>query len=192
MVVTKTCRPQLGSKIMARLQNRPVCGDMFRKSCFVDLQELLFLIGNYWVYIDVKTSCLVTSLQFEEYFPPNSGFAEFRKCVVPFVPLSHSVRVVDVMHVADAVRVSLLYMLEQGFLGKYSRQPVTDKHMAFVSNLDEFNMCLWGRVIWDFTYRKLYTMLDNIEEHLNPDAPRVSNRHTYTLQGFVYSFKDLP
>nr|KAJ0195556.1 hypothetical protein LSAT_V11C700373650 [Lactuca sativa] len=95
---------------------------------------------------------------------------------------------VDLMHVfndlphqlgdADAIRVSLLYMLEQGFLGKHPRQPVTNERLAIISNLGEFNI-------------QLRTFFDKIGEHLNPTEARVDSRHTYTLQGFVYKFKIL-
>nr|KAJ0210735.1 hypothetical protein LSAT_V11C400178920 [Lactuca sativa] len=67
----------------------------------------------------------------------------------PFVPLSCFVSMDDLTNVfnmshhqlsnEDVVRVSLIYMLEQGFLGKYLRQPVTNEHIAVVSNLQEFN-----------------------------------------------------
>ena len=87
--------PKLGRKIMVRLQNRPVCGVMFRQSYFGDymnmsmaiecrpllcnylmckdfttfdpvyLQELLFPIGDYRVCFDKKAFCFVTDLQFE-------------------------------------------------------------------------------------------------------------------------------
>nr|KAJ0224544.1 hypothetical protein LSAT_V11C100026680 [Lactuca sativa] len=80
-VATTTCKPELGREIMALLQNRPICGAMFRQSCFgdyvnmpmgverhpllyhyimfkeantfdlVDLEELLFPIGNYRIWV---------------------------------------------------------------------------------------------------------------------------------------------
>nr|KAJ0187821.1 hypothetical protein LSAT_V11C900464810 [Lactuca sativa] len=65
------------------------------------------------------------------------------------------------LSVADAIGVSLLFMLEYQ----------------------------WDRVILDFTYRQPHTIFDKTEDHLNPNAPRISSRHTYTLQRFVYAFK---
>nr|KAJ0212483.1 hypothetical protein LSAT_V11C400189960 [Lactuca sativa] len=46
-----------------------------------------------------------------------------------------------------------------------------------------------GRLIWEFTYKKLRSLVDNIEDHLKPNSARINSRHTYTLQGFVYAFK---
>nr|KAJ0201299.1 hypothetical protein LSAT_V11C600333130 [Lactuca sativa] len=66
---------------------------------------------------------------------------------------------------------------------------VTNELLAIVSNLDEFNRYLWGRVILDFTYTQLCTVFDTIKGHLNPNEPRVGSRHTYTMLGFVYTFK---
>nr|KAJ0214399.1 hypothetical protein LSAT_V11C400200560 [Lactuca sativa] len=64
-------------------------------------------------------------------------------------------------------KVSLLHMLEQGFLGKYLRQPVTNERM------------IQGGLIWGLTYKQMCTVFDKIDDHLNPNVPR----------GFVYAFK---
>nr|KAJ0209577.1 hypothetical protein LSAT_V11C400181830 [Lactuca sativa] len=48
---------------------------------------------------------------------------------------------------------------------------------------------LWGRVIWDLTYKQLRIVFEKIEDHLNPNVPIFRSRHTYTLHGFVYAFK---
>lgn len=73
----------------------------------------------------------------------------FKQRVFSFVSPSHLVRIVNGMHVfndllhqlddSDAVRFSLLYMLEQGFCGKYHCQPVTEELLALLFKLDEFN-----------------------------------------------------
>nr|KAJ0210926.1 hypothetical protein LSAT_V11C400189790 [Lactuca sativa] len=142
----------------------------------VDLEELLFLVGDYQVCFDRKAFCLVTGLRFGDYFHPSSNFSAFKEHVFPFVPLSCSVSMDDLTNVfnnslyqlsnEDVVRVSLLYMLEQGFSEKYPRQPVTNERMALVR-----------------------TVFDKIEDHLDPNSARIGSRHTYTLQGFVYAIK---
>nr|KAJ0220835.1 hypothetical protein LSAT_V11C200071540 [Lactuca sativa] len=106
---------------MVRLQNRPICGLMFRQSCFgdyvnmlmgvechpllchylmfkevttfdpIDLKELLFPVGDYQVCFDKKAFCFVTGLRFGDYFHPSSSFAEFRERVFPFVSISRSI-----------------------------------------------------------------------------------------------------
>nr|KAJ0211343.1 hypothetical protein LSAT_V11C400167680 [Lactuca sativa] len=50
-------------------------------------------------------------------------------------------------------------------------------------------MYLWGRLIWDFTYKQLHTVFDKIEDYLNSNWARIGSRHTYNLHGFVYAFK---
>nr|KAJ0206442.1 hypothetical protein LSAT_V11C500228890 [Lactuca sativa] len=155
---------------MACLQNRQVCAVMFWQSCFGDylnmpmgiechpllchylmckevttFDPLLFPIGDYQVCFDRKAFCLVTGLQYGDYFHPNSSFVAFRERVFPFVPLSCSVSMDDLMDIfnkslhqlsnENVVRVSLLYILEQGFLGKYPRQLVNNERTTLVSNL---------------------------------------------------------
>nr|KAJ0217378.1 hypothetical protein LSAT_V11C300148460 [Lactuca sativa] len=116
---------------------------------------------------------------------------EFRQRVFLFVSFSCSVRVVDFIYMfnnlvhrlndVDVMRVSLLFYLEQEFLGKYPRPPVIAEHMTLESNLDEFNSYPWCRVMWDFTNKQLRSMFDKIEEFLNPNVPRIISRHTYCL-----------
>nr|KAJ0193079.1 hypothetical protein LSAT_V11C800403720 [Lactuca sativa] len=74
----------------------------------------------------------------------------------------------------DMVRVSLLYMLEQGFLGKCPRQLVTNECMTLVSNLQEFNRADWG-----FHLQIVYSVFDKTEDHLNPNAPRILIMETF-------------
>nr|KAJ0210217.1 hypothetical protein LSAT_V11C400167670 [Lactuca sativa] len=97
----------------------------------IDLEELLFLVCDYRVCFDRKAFCLVNSQRFGDYFHPRSDFAAFRERVFPFVTLSRSLSKDDLTNVfnnsfhqlsnKDIVKVSLLYMLKQGFLGKYSQ-----------------------------------------------------------------------
>nr|KAJ0191856.1 hypothetical protein LSAT_V11C800419220 [Lactuca sativa] len=111
----------------------------------VDLEELLIPIGDYRVCFDMKSFYLVIDLRFEDYFHLSYGFVAFRERVFPYVLLSRLVSMVNLINVfnnllhqlsnEDVVRVSLLYMLEQGLLEQYPRQPATNEHMAFVSNL---------------------------------------------------------
>nr|KAJ0203728.1 hypothetical protein LSAT_V11C500265210 [Lactuca sativa] len=165
----------------------------------IGLKELLFSVGDYRVCFDRKALCLVIGLRFGDYFYPSFGFVAFIERVFPFVPLSVSMCMDDLTNVLnnslhqlsneDVVRVSMLYMLEQGFLGKYMRQPVINERMWLVSNLQEFNRYPWRRLIWDFTYKQICTMFDKIYDHLNPNCVRIGSRHTYTLQEFIHAFK---
>nr|KAJ0198182.1 hypothetical protein LSAT_V11C700375320 [Lactuca sativa] len=170
----------------AQLQHLQLCATMFRQSCFGDMLtcrwELLFLVHEYRVCVNMKAFCLITYLRFEDYFPPVLILHNSNNIMANLMHVFN-----DLLHEfgnADAARVSLLYMLKQRFLGKCLRQLVTNNRLAIVSNLDECN-----KVIWDFTYTQLCTVFDKIEEHLNPTEARVDNRHTYTVQGFVYVFK---
>nr|KAJ0210494.1 hypothetical protein LSAT_V11C400182210 [Lactuca sativa] len=154
----------------------------------VDLKELLFQVHNYRVWFKRKAFCLMTGLRFDDYFPTTSSLTQFKH---------YSVKVVDIMQVsndslyqledADVVRVSLMYMLEHGFYGRYPRQEVNEEYLTFVYNLAEFN-----RVILDFNYRQLSDVFDKTKELLNPTETRVSSRPTYIAQGFVYALKLCP
>ncbi|CAI9291306.1 unnamed protein product [Lactuca saligna] len=130
-----------------------------------DLHELLFLVHDYLVCFNRKAFCLIIGLWFRKYFPRVLILHSSEKHAFSFVSLSRLVRMADLMH------------------------SVTNELLAIVSNLDEFNRYLWGRVIWDFTYKQLCIVFDKIMGHLNPNEPRVGSRHTYTMLGFVYAFK---
>lgn len=102
---------------MAHLNNRPVCGVLFRKLCFgdyvnmqmgvechplrfhylmckkfntfdqFDLQELLFPVDDYQVWFNRKALCLVPDLRFGEYSPPPSPISGFRRVQKMRVPI---------------------------------------------------------------------------------------------------------
>lgn len=88
----------------------------------VDLEELLFPIGDYWVCFDKRAFCLTIGFQFRDYLRATSSLSRFKQCVFPFVLGSKSVKVADVIQVfntslhrlseGDVIRVSLMYMLE--------------------------------------------------------------------------------
>nr|KAJ0203492.1 hypothetical protein LSAT_V11C500246710 [Lactuca sativa] len=151
---------------------------MFRQSCFGDYVNMLMGVECHPLLCHYLMCKKFTTLM-------HSGFAEFREHVFLFVPLSCSVSVADLMHVfnnllhqlsnEDVVRVSLMYMLEQGFLGEYPRQPVTNEHMTLV-HMRQIDM-------------GFHLQTDVLRTILKPKSPRVGSRETYTLQGFVYAFK---
>nr|KAJ0213491.1 hypothetical protein LSAT_V11C400212140 [Lactuca sativa] len=106
---------------MARLNNRPVYGAMFTKSCFGDYLNIHMGVEGH----PLVNILLGHRLAVQGVSPPSSGFREFRQHMFPFVLLSCSVRVAELIHMinnlrhqlsnADAVIVSLLFMLEQEF-----------------------------------------------------------------------------
>nr|KAJ0215744.1 hypothetical protein LSAT_V11C300131390 [Lactuca sativa] len=174
MIVTTTCRPELGSVHMPTgVECHPLlCHYLMCKEATifdpVDLEEILFPVGDYRVCFDRKAFYLVTGLRFGDYFHPSSDFAAFREHMFPFVPFSRSMSMDDLTNVfnnslhhqlsnEDVVRVSMMYP--------------------------------WGILIWYFTYTQLRIVFDKIKDHLNPNSARISSGHTYTLQRFVYAFK---
>nr|KAJ0201788.1 hypothetical protein LSAT_V11C600337960 [Lactuca sativa] len=105
---------------MVGLQHRPISVTMFRASLF----------GTRLSGLPRKERFLQDyRLAIWGLFPPSSDFAQFRQHVFPFLSALRLVRIADLMQVfnhllhqlgdADTVRVSLLYMLEHEFSGKY-------------------------------------------------------------------------
>nr|KAJ0201358.1 hypothetical protein LSAT_V11C600330630 [Lactuca sativa] len=142
----------------------------------VDLEELLFPVGNYPVCFVRKAFCLITSLRFGDYFHPGSSFTAFRECVFPFVPLSRSTSMDNLTNVFNN-----------------SLHQLRNQVMDFSGNTrdSQLLMNIWhsSLICKSLTGLTLRTVFYKIEDHLNPNSARISSGHTYTLQGFVYAVK---
>nr|KAJ0212143.1 hypothetical protein LSAT_V11C400192720 [Lactuca sativa] len=86
----------------------------------------------------------------------------------------------------DGVCVILLYILNQGFLGKEFNDKVTKEFLWVVENLDGCNRFCWGSYLWSKTYTNLPGIFKNFKDHMSkhPTKPYV-----YTLLGFVIPLK---
>nr|KAJ0215425.1 hypothetical protein LSAT_V11C300123100 [Lactuca sativa] len=118
---------------MARLQNRLVCGPCVRQSCFGDYVNMLMVVECHILLCHYLISKEFTNFDPSFYFRlatiefaltgkhsvwsltcvsgiisiPVLVFVEFRECVFPFMLLSRSMSMADLMHVFN----NLLYQL---------------------------------------------------------------------------------
>lgn len=116
----------------------------------LDVNELLFHVDSYWLCFIKRVFYLITSLKFRiisllVYCLHSLDF------IHPFFRLSWVLIWLkfDVIWVfnnllhqlfdEDAVRVSLLLMLENKFSGRYPKQPLHDEYIALVFDLDQIN-----------------------------------------------------
>ncbi|GKA92493.1 phospholipase-like protein, partial [Tanacetum coccineum] len=91
----------------------------------------------------------------------------------------------------DAVRVCLLLALEVIFIGKKLVDEVPDTLMRLVENLVVWNDFRWGEYIWRHLYDQIMNVVNkNKWEHLKGLSKSRNYVPTYTLSGFVWSFKD--
>ncbi|GJX57755.1 hypothetical protein Tco_0287652 [Tanacetum coccineum] len=90
----------------------------------------------------------------------------------------------------DAVRVCLLLALEVIFIGKKLVDEVPDTLMRLVENLVVWNDFRWGEYIWRHLYDQIMNVVNkNKWEHLKGLSKSRNYVPTYTLSGFVWSFK---
>ncbi|GJT18433.1 phospholipase-like protein [Tanacetum coccineum] len=88
----------------------------------------------------------------------------------------------------DAVRICLLVLLQQGFLGHQLSHNVSDDMLKLVEHLSNcWNIFPWGSYIWQYTYSQLRDALPR--RKLLHDAKREKGEKIqYTMTGFVWAF----
>ncbi|PWA57127.1 phospholipase-like, Aminotransferase-like mobile domain protein [Artemisia annua] len=90
----------------------------------------------------------------------------------------------------DAIRISLLLVLEVIFMGRLLTCQVDDTLMRLVENLDTWNAFPWGEHIWTHLYDQLHNVMDNhTDKHLLGLKKNPTSKPTYTLGGFVFAFQ---
>ena len=90
----------------------------------------------------------------------------------------------------DAVRVCLLLALEVIFIKKKLVDEVPDTLMRLVENLEVWNDFRWGEYIWRHLYDQIMNVVSKKKwEHLEGLSKSRNYVPTYTLSGFVWSFK---
>nr|GEW74803.1 phospholipase-like protein [Tanacetum cinerariifolium] len=91
----------------------------------------------------------------------------------------------------DVVRVCLLLALEVIFMGKKLVDEVPDTLIRLVENLKVWNDIRWVEYIWRHLYDHILNLVNkNKWEHLPGLSKSRNYVPTYTLSGFVWSFKD--
>ena len=90
----------------------------------------------------------------------------------------------------DAIRISLLLVLEVIFMGRLLTCQVDDTLMRLAENLEAWNSFPWGEHIWRQLYDQLHNVMDNhTDKHLLGLKKNPKYVPTYTLSGFVFGFQ---
>lgn len=91
----------------------------------------------------------------------------------------------------DAVRLCLLLILENVFMGKQERCVISDEILVLVDDLYAWNAFPWGEYIWVEFHNRIYNSVLKVRErHLTEIAEKgPSYNATYTLCGFAFALK---
>nr|KAJ0219184.1 hypothetical protein LSAT_V11C300108670 [Lactuca sativa] len=167
------------------------------------IKRLYFRVGNTKMVYGPEEFCLITGFNFGEY-PKNIGrkgseklLSSKKRCLLRerLFPdhTNSSVKIGDLKRLilnrtflalddVDAVRVCLIYILCEGFLGKEVNDRVLQDWFFFAENLNLWNSFAWGSYLWDFTYVDLEDTWNKIHNYLS-----LSERGQ-TLKYFVSGF----
>nr|KAJ0184680.1 hypothetical protein LSAT_V11C900485880 [Lactuca sativa] len=169
---------------------------MLRPTAEMDAAErLYFRFSRHTLSFGSEEFCLVTGLymgrcpksriEFSTMYKHVYGENTFRSRVFPY-RTDTSLVVEDLeflilnqrfndISAQDGVRVILLYILNQGFLGKELNDKVTKE-----------SLFSWGSYLWSKTYPKLSGMFKKFEDHMSNHPTKAI---VYTLSGFVIPLK---
>nr|KAJ0216027.1 hypothetical protein LSAT_V11C300144170 [Lactuca sativa] len=168
------------------------------------IKRLYFRVGNTKMVYGPEEFCLMTGFNFGEY-PKNIGKKVSEKLVTSkkrcllcerLFPnhTNSSVKIGDLKSLilnqtflevddADAVRVCLIYILCECFLGKEINDRVPQDWFFFAENLDVWNSFAWGSYLWDFTYDDLEDTWNKINKYLS--LPKRCQTLKYSVSGFT-------
>ncbi|GJU41535.1 RNA-directed DNA polymerase, eukaryota [Tanacetum coccineum] len=177
-------------------------------TCMVDgkANELSFLVLGKRIHFRRQEFCLVTGLRFGcnmymKKWVENLTDNPFRNRMFPHIEAKVSVKLSDVIDIFDkmrkrslvledndAVRICLLVLLQQGFLGHQLSHNVSDDMLKLVEHLSNcWNIFPCGSYIWEYTYSQLRDALH--KRKLRHDAKREKGKKIqYTMTGFVWAF----
>ncbi|KAF3442814.1 hypothetical protein FNV43_RR16732 [Rhamnella rubrinervis] len=82
----------------------------------------------------------------------------------------------------DMVKLTLIYSLECGILGKESQVGINEQHLSMVEDLNYFNQYAWGLESYNATIISMHRALGLRQGKLNESA-------TYSLCGFPLAFQ---
>nr|KAJ0201149.1 hypothetical protein LSAT_V11C600316790 [Lactuca sativa] len=168
------------------------------------IKRLYFRVGNTKTVYGPEKFCLITGFNFGEY-PKNIGrkgseklISSKKRCLLRerLFPdhTNSSVKIGDLKSLilnqtflalddVDAVRVCLIYILCEGFLGKEVNDRVPQDWFYLAENLDLWNSFAWGSYLWDFTYVDLEDTWNKIHNHLS--LPERGQTLKYSVSGFT-------
>ncbi|PWA71826.1 phospholipase-like protein [Artemisia annua] len=163
----------------------------------------IYYLDGHTLHFGRPEFCLMTglrfgSVRFEVY---TSGDLKFRERVFPdkqwlIVTNLDLIGVLEdeersrTLSDEDAIRISLLLVLEVIFMGRLLTCQVDDTLMRLVENLDAWNAFPWGEHIWTHLYNQLQNVMDkHTDKHLLGLKKNPTSVPTYTLGGFVFAFQ---
>nr|KAJ0216327.1 hypothetical protein LSAT_V11C300107230 [Lactuca sativa] len=168
------------------------------------IKRLYFRVGNTKMVYGPEEFCLITGFNFGEY-PKNIWrkgseklISSKKRCLLRerLFPdhTNSSVKIGDLKSLIlnqtflalddlDAVRVCLIYILCEGFLGKEVNDRVPQDWFYLAENLDLWNSFAWGSYLWDFTYVDLEDTWNKIHHYLS--LPKRGQTLKYSVSGFT-------
>ncbi|GJY18473.1 phospholipase-like protein [Tanacetum coccineum] len=180
---------------------------MLQKHCWVNDAHydmpLTYYVNGRGLYFGCREFCLITGFRFGavSFSSYSKGDMKFKERVFPH-RVGLSITSLDLVGVIedeeyfsqlcdeDAIRVCLLLCLEVIFMGKLMVKEVDDTLMRLVESLEAWNVFPWGEHIWMQLYDEIMNVVDNHKsEHLEGLHKSRKYVPTYTLGGFVWSFK---
>nr|KAJ0214552.1 hypothetical protein LSAT_V11C400165640 [Lactuca sativa] len=173
------------------------------------IKRLYFRVGNTKMVYGPEEFCLITGFNFGEY-PKNIGrkgseklISSKKRCLLRerLFPdhTNSSVKIGDLKSLIlnqtflalddlDAVRVCLIYILCEGFLGKEVNDRVPQDWFYLAENLDLWNSFAWGSYLWDFTYVDLEDTWNKIHHYLS--LPERGQTLKYSVSGFTAPIRE--
>nr|KAJ0212832.1 hypothetical protein LSAT_V11C400164320 [Lactuca sativa] len=168
------------------------------------IKRLYFRVGNTKMVYGPEEFCLITGFNFGEY-PKNIGrkgseklISSKKRCLLRerLFPdhTNSSVKIGDLKRLilnqtflalddVDAVRVCLIYVLCESFLGKEVNDRVPQDWFFLAENLDLWNSFAWGSYLWDFTYVDLEDTWNKIHHYLSLSERGQTLK--YSVSGFT-------
>nr|KAJ0218632.1 hypothetical protein LSAT_V11C300120490 [Lactuca sativa] len=168
------------------------------------IKRLYFRAGNTKMVYGPEEFCLITGFNFGEY-PKNIGrkgleklLSSKKRCLLRerLFPdhTNSSVKIGDLKRLilnrtflalddVDAVRICLIYILCEGFLGKEVNDRVPQDWFFLAENLDLWNIFAWGSSLWDFTYVDLEDTWNKIHNYLSLSERDQTLK--YSVSGFT-------
>ncbi|KAL7594647.1 hypothetical protein Lser_V15G29007 [Lactuca serriola] len=163
------------------------------------IKRLYFRVGNTKMVYGPEEFCLIIGFNFGEY-PKNivrkgseKLLSSKKRCLLRerLFPdhTNSSVKIGDLKRLilnqtflalddVDAVRVCLIYILCEGFLGKEVNDRVPQDWFFLAENLDLWNSFAWGSYLWDFTYVDLEDTWNKIHNYLSLSKRRQTLKYS--------------